>query len=203
MYKFSLIVLLSISFLFVVAQDKGNEPAAYRNSISINPIRFTTSTFQMSYDRLIGKDKSINISAGLTYKDNESESVSGYRGEFQLRYYVLQHETARVSRKIYAAPFVFDQYTDVTDKNRYSYDPYGNGTLQSDYRYNVNSFGAGFVMGLKWIFAKRFVLDGFVGGGVRTSNRNNSSSAYIDNSLMGYGYKGIFPRIGVDIGFTF
>lgn len=203
MRKLSLIVLLSFAYFFVDAQDQVIEPdaypAPYRNIIKINPLSFFSSTFQMSYERLIGSDKSLNFSAGLTYKDDDYESVSGYRGEFQFRYFVLQRETTRAARKLYFAPFVFDQYTEVIERNYNSY-PY---QALDEYRYKVNSFGAGVVMGVNWTFAKRFVLDAFVGGGVRTSNMNNVTNSYIDNGLMGYGYKGIFPRVGLDLGFTF
>lgn len=199
MRKLSLIVLLSFSYVFVAAQDQVMEPQGYRNSIKIDPMRFFSSTFQISYERLVCSDKALNFSAGLTYKDDDYESVSGYRGEFQFRYFVLQRETTRAARKLYFAPFVFDQYTDVTERNFY-YDPY---QVTDEYRYKVNSFGAGIVMGVNWTFAKRFVIDAFVGGGVRTSNMNNPSNSYIDDGLMGYGYKGIFPRVGLDLGFTF
>lgn len=199
MRKFNLVILLSFSYLFVVAQDQISEPAAYRNSIKINPISFFTSTFQLSYERLVGKDKSLNFSAGLTYKDSDNESVSGYRGEFQFRYFVLQRETNRASRKLYFAPFVFDQYADVINRNYYNY----LNQIQEEYRYKVNSFGAGVVIGVNWTFARRFVLDAFVGGGVRTSNMDNNSNFYLNNGLMSYGYKGIFPRVGLDLGFTF
>jgi hypothetical protein len=201
MRKLSLIVLICLSNLVVSAQDNGNEPKVYRNSFKINPLSFFSSTFQMSYERLVGEDKSLNFSAGLTYKDSDDESVSGYRGEFQFRYFVLQRETANASRKLYFAPFVFDQYTDVTDRNYYYSYPYAG--YDETYKYNVNSFGAGIVMGFNWIFAKRFVLDAFVGGGVRTSNLEKISNYYFDDGLMGYGYKGIFPRVGLDLGFTF
>ncbi|MEI6750628.1 MAG: DUF3575 domain-containing protein [Bacteroidales bacterium] len=201
MRKFNLLLILSITFLYAVAQDQGEKQVTFLNSIKVNPLRFVSSTFHMSYERLIGKDKSLNLSAGLTYKDSENESVSGYRGEIQFRYFVLQHKTDEVCRKLYFAPFAFDQYTDVTDHNYY--DPYNLYPSSQDNRYFVNSFGAGLVAGLNMIFAKRFVLDAFVGGGVRTSNMDRNSSTFLDNSLMGYGYKGIFPRIGFDIGFTF
>ena len=198
MRKFKLIILLSFSYLFVAAQDQGSEPAAYRNSIKINPLSFFSSTFQLSYETRIAKDQSLNFSAGLIYKDTDSKSVNGYRGEFQFRYFVLQRETISAVRKLYFAPFVFDQYADVIDRNYYNYI----GT-QDIYHYKVNSFGAGVVMGVNWTFARRFVIDTFVGGGVRTSNMNNRSSSYIDDGILGYGYKGIFPRVGLDIGFTF
>ena len=195
---FNLIVLLSFSYLFVNAQDQGSA-AAYRNSIKINPLSFFSSTFQLSYERLVGMDKSLNFSVGLTYKDSDYESVNGYRGEFQFRYFVLQRETIKTNRKLYFAPFVFDHYTDVTERN-YNYNF---STSQDFYRYRVNSVGAGVVIGVTWTFAKRFVLDTFVGGGVRTSNMNNNSQFFINDGLMGYGYRGIFPRIGLDLGFTF
>jgi hypothetical protein len=201
MRKLKLIVLICLTYFTLAAQDKESESNAYRNSFKINPLSFFSSTFQMSYERLVADDKSLNISAGLTYKDSDDESVSGFRGEFQFRYFVLQRETANASRKLYFAPFIFDQYTDVTDRNYYYSYPYPG--YDDTYRYNVNSFGAGIVMGFNWTFAKRFVLDAFVGGGVRTSNLKKNSDYYFDDGLMGYGYKGIFPRVGLDLGFTF
>ena len=66
MRKFNLIVLISFSYLFVNAQDQGSA-AAYRNSIKISPLSFFSSTFQLSYERLVGMDKSLNFSVGLTY----------------------------------------------------------------------------------------------------------------------------------------
>jgi hypothetical protein len=202
MRKFSLIIFLGVTCLFVSAQGQDSKPAVYRNSLKVNPLSFFSSTFQMSYERLIGTDKSINISAGLTYKDSEEKSVNGYKGEFQFRYFILQRETPRVCRKLYFAPFIFDQYTEVTDRNYYYYYPYPG--YDDNYSYNVNSVGVGIVMGVNWVFAKRFVLDAFVGGGVRTSNEPaRSKEYYYEDGLMDYGYKGIFPRVGLDLGFTF
>jgi hypothetical protein len=201
MRQFSLIIFLCFAYSVVSAQDQESKPVVYRNSLKVNPLSFFSGTFQMSYERLIGTDKSINISAGLTYKDSDSKTVNGYRGELQYRYFVLQRETPRASRKLYFAPFVFDQYTDVTDRDYYYSYPYPG--YDDNYHYTVNSVGAGIVMGVKWVFAKRFVLDAFVGGGVRTSNLPRHSEYYYEDGLTDYGYKGIFPRIGLDLGFTF
>lgn len=198
MRKFNLIVILSLCYIFVAAQDQGSLPAAYRNSIKISPLSFFSSTFQMSYERLVGQDQSLNFSAGLIYKDSDSKSVNGFRGEFQFRYFVLKRETFNATRKLYFAPFVFDQYADVTDQNYFNF-----GGSQDIYSYKVNAFGAGIVMGVNWVFSKRFVIDTFLGGGVRSSNMDKTQDSYNDDGIMGYGYKGIYPRVGFDLGFTF
>ena len=199
MNRLKLILILSFSCLFASAQDQAVKQDAFRNIFKISPLSFFSSTFQVSYERLTGSDKSLNFSAALTYKDSENEAVTGYRGEFQFRYFILQHETPRAKRKLYFAPFIFDQYTDVTEHGYYYYPYQGPG----DYSYKVNSFAAGVVGGVNWTFAKRFVMDIFVGGGVRTSNAKNINTYYYNDGLMGYAYKGIFPRVGFDLGFTF
>jgi hypothetical protein len=199
MRKLNLILILSFSFLFAAAQDQEGKTEVFRNSLKVNPLSFFSGTFQMSYERLIGSDKSLNFSAGLTYKDSEDENVTGYKGEFQFRYFILQRETPRANRRLYFAPFIFDQYSEVLQHNAYN----GLG-ISGKYQYDVNSFGTGIVMGVNWVFSKRFVIDAFIGGGVRTSNARPSYNNYfIDDSLFGYAYKGIFPRIGLDLGFTF
>ncbi len=200
MRKFNLIMLLSLSCLFAAAQDQASIAPSYRNIIKIDPIRFFSSTFQLSYERLVDKDKSLNFSAGLIYKDTESESVNGFRGEFQFRYFILEREIYNPTRKIYFAPFIFDQYVDVINRNYYN----SNG-IQEQYSYKTNAFGGGIVMGVNWVFSKRFVIDAFLGGGVRSSNMDKNYSAYYtnNNGIMDYGYKGIFPRVGLDLGFTF
>jgi len=38
---------------------------------------------------------------------------------------------------------------------------------------------------------------------VRTSNLPKRVDYYYEDGLMDYGYKGIFPRVGLDLGFTF
>jgi hypothetical protein len=197
MRKFNLIILLSISFLFAAAQDQGGGPV-YRNSLKINPLSFFSSTFLMSYERLTGNDQSLNFSAGLISKDSDNKTENGFRGEFQFRYFVLERNIYNPARKLYFAPFVFDQYVDVTDRNTYNI----YGVLETRH-YNVNAYGAGIVMGVNWVFSRRFVVDAFLGGGVRTSNMNTNDNIFNDDGLMGYGYKGIFPRVGLDLGFTF
>ena len=200
MRKFNLIILLSLSCLFAAAQDQASIAPSYRNIIKIDPIRFFSSTFQLSYERLVDKDKSLNFSAGLIYKDTESESVNGFRGEFQFRYFILEREIYNPARKIYFAPFIFDQYVDVINRNYYN-----SSGMQEQYSYKTNAFGGGIVMGVNWVFSKRFVIDAFLGGGVRTSNMDKNNNVYYtnNNGIMDYGYKGIFPRVGLDLGFTF
>jgi hypothetical protein len=201
MRKLGLIALISLCCLYVAAQDQGSEPVIYKNSFKVSPLGFFNSTFLMSYERLIGNDKALDFTAGITYKSSDDESVNGYRGEFRFHYFIMQRVTSKASRKVYFAPFLFDQYTKVTEPNYYYNYPYP--TEEDTYTYDVNSVGFGVVMGVNWIFARRFVLDAFIGGGLKTSNMDDSSSSYLDDGLNGYGYKGIFPRVGLDLGFTF
>ena len=91
-----------------------------------------------------------------------------------------------------------NQYFETESK---TYDNNGNYIWQTD---TFDAFGGGMLFGWSFSFANRINLDIYTGGGIRkTFNYDPAENTYYSDGVFDYGYSGIVPRLGIDIGFWF
>lgn len=188
--------LASISAFSQNVENDKNED--YKSIIKFSPLQFVFNTFQLGWEMMDGKSGSFVINGGVCYVDNESRYKEGYIGEFQYRMYVLRKETsaANTLHNLYLGPYI--NFKHFTIEQKYYYDPYypPYGPYYDKETFNAYNFGV--LAGINNVVAKRFHIDIFIGGGLRTSDSNMN-----DNDILEEGYKGIAPRVGIELGVNF
>ncbi len=192
-----LILTIYTSGAFAQILATANSPE-YRNILKMSVSQFTRSTFQMGYERFINPNTSFYLTAGLTFQDSDYEKVFAVRNEAQMRFHVFTIIKPKESHRLYFAPYLMNQYFETETQ---VYDNNGNYFWQTD---TFDAFGGGMLFGWSFSFANRINLDIYTGGGLRkTFNYDGDENTYYNDDIFDYGYSGIVPRLGIDIGFWF
>jgi len=193
----SILIIVSTSGAYTQILATANSPET-KNLLKMSVSQFTRSTFQMGYERFINPNTSFYLAAGLSFEDSDYDKVFGIRTEAQMRFHVFTIIKPKESHRLYFAPYLLNQYFETENK---VYDNYGNYILQTD---SFDAFGGGMLFGWSFSFANRINLDIYTGGGIRkTFNYNPAENTYYNDGVFDYGYSGIVPRLGIDIGFWF
>ncbi len=169
----------------------------YKNLLKMSASLFTQSTFQLGFERFFQPNTSFFLAAGLKFEDSEYEKNWGVRTELQMRFHVYTVIRPRDSHRLYFAPYVLNQYfeTETID--------YASSVPNAWVLDTFDAFGGGMLFGWSYSFANRINLDIYTGGGIRkTFNYDNNSNSG-NGEFSDYGYSGIVPRLGIDIGFWF
>lgn len=191
-----------IAIMFFVAGARAqilatsNSPE-YKNLLKMSASLFTQSTFQLGFERFFQPNTSFFLATGLKFEDSEYEKNWGVRTELQMRFHVYTIIRPRDSHRLYFAPYVLNQYfeTETID--------YASSVPNAWVLDTFDAFGGGMLFGWSYSFANRINLDIYTGGGIRkTFNYDNNSNSG-NGEFSDYGYSGIVPRLGIDIGFWF
>jgi len=185
----------------IAATAQDTKEKDYTGIVKFSPIQFLYNTFQLGYEQRMTKVSSFNISAGISYVDNDNKYTEGYIGEFQYRYYILREETSTENtlHNFFIGPYVTFKYFNMERK---SYDYIWNGTTNISTTISekdkFNAYNFGILAGINNVVAKRFHIDLYLGGGIRTSD-----ASIFDKNFTDPGYKGIAPKFGFDLGINF
>lgn len=208
MKKIILIIALMFGILSVTSaqeQDETNTVKNYLNSVKFSTLTFINGTFQLSYERFLKTDKSLEFFAGYTYRDNWEDEREGFNFEIQYKYFVFESEGRKTVKRLYFAPYASFHYTDLTTEDYYWIE-YPDEYRYSKENYIIKSCRGGVLFGFNWILAKRITLDVYIGGGIRKTNnfdKDDDDDSYYGNDVWEPGYNGIAPRIGLDVGINF
>jgi hypothetical protein len=197
-----LIIITAIIILALqatTAQDIA-EKKSYPNIFKFSVTNFFDNTFQVSYERKICANSGLMFSAGILYKNNNSDKMEGFKTDVQYKYFVYTKEKENTGMTIYFAPYVFYRYTEKTSYYYSDFPPYN-----YPWKYYYNSFSGGVLFGMGFTIAKKICIDAYVGGGIkRTFGAHlKDELLYYNNSIWQPGYNGITPRGGIDVGFKF
>lgn len=191
------LIIVSTSGAFAQILATANSPE-YKNILKMSVSQFTHSTFQMGYERFFNPTTSFFLSAGLSFEDSENSKTWGVRTEAQMRFHVFTVIKPNESHRLYFAPYLMNQYFETENK---IYNNNGTYTWKTD---NFDAFGGGMLFGWSFSFANRINLDIYTGGGIRkTLSYDETMNTYSSEGVFDYGYSGIVPRLGIDIGFWF
>jgi len=193
---FVLAFIVSVSAASAQILATANSPE-YKNILKMSVSLFTRSTFQMGYERFFQPNTSFFLAAGLNFKDSDYEKDWGVRTEAQMRFHVYTVIKPRDSHRLYFAPYLLNEYLETQNTNYSSSVP---GMWQTD---TFDAFGGGMLFGWSYSFANRINLDIYTGGGIRKTFNYDNYDQYNNNGVFDYGYSGIVPRLGIDIGFWF
>lgn len=191
-----MLIVLSASGSFAQVLATANSPE-YKSILKMSASLFTRSTFQMGYERFLNPNNSVYLTAGLNFRDSDYEKEWGVRTEAQLRFHVYTVIKPKESNRLYFAPYLMNHYLETEGQ---SYDNNGAYSWNTD---TLDAFGGGMLFGWSFSFANRINLDIYTGGGFRKTFNYNNTNSYNDNTVFDYGYSGIVPRLGIDIGFWF
>jgi hypothetical protein len=182
-----MVLLLTIP---AIAQEKEAEDR--NNLISFSLTRLFTGNMTLSYERMFNNSGAL-LAAGITLKDNTSETLTGYNFELQYRVYtkLLREKTFQ---GFFLSPYV--TYNTFQEENRY-FDFSTNETIvdKKDYAY----YGFGVQVGMKIAIAQRLVFTYELGGGLRNPIGDSKGGS----GILDPGYKGIAPRANISFGYFF
>ena len=207
--------LFSLLFVFTIFTTT----QAQNSIIKVSPFHFFDATFNMSYEKSISSDKSINLNGGFHLRDRdyisygETESV-GWTGEIQLRKYLVEYNSDLSG--IFVAPFFKGSYFDITynddiwyviqesyyDDNGIWYPQEGEYIMETS-NDEIKSVQGGVLMGVQYVIKDAISIEFYLGGGVQYSEVEGNDGNWRYDSSWGRGYKGVIPKIGFNIGAAF
>lgn len=188
-----------------VAAAEHHEPV--KNIVKISPFHFAEGTFLMSYERMLGQQKSsLLLNLGLhsrsarNYQTGASTPEFGFQEELQYRLYVVPPQD--ISRNgsgfwffkgLYAGPYVGHR---LLQRSVQVWD----WILQQnvDQNENINEVAGGVILGVQIAMGNKFFMDFYTGGGIKRSFGEIRQTNFIGATQPGY--NGVYPKIGFQIG---
>lgn len=176
----------------------------YKNEIRLDAIELFRNTFMLTYERNINDKSSVQLSAGVILKENDSEIKNGGIVEIQYRLNRnMKRRVDTVNRNIvvYGAPFLKYRYLDATST---SYFFYTNNLYQiiPDYSrklYYFSTISFGGLVGVKISFYKHIFIDLNFGGGIKYTKTNGFKT----DNMADEAYTGVSPVGNITFGFKF
>ena len=187
------------------------------SAVKISPVEFGKAEFQISYERYFGeRSSSFVISPSFILKENNFESKEGFQIEGQYRIYLSHLRSDNQSvllgfHNIGLYGGVYARYLDYKEDYQYMWYDNTSGTSHSgEFTKDVVAKEGGAIIGIQIDITKRILLDLFAGGGVRYTDFTDSKEGVVGSEYFydEYGvfdpeYKGVKPRLGLQIGVLF
>lgn len=192
----ALLLVIFASGAYAQVLATANSPE-YKNVLKMSASLFTRSTFQMGYERYLNPNTSLYLTGGINFQDSDYDKNWGVRTEAQLRFHVYTLIKPKESHRLYFAPYLLNHYLETETRN---YTGSGMDEWRTD---SFDAIGGGMLFGWSFSFANRINLDLYTGGGFRKTLNYDDNDNYYNDGIFEYGYNGIVPRLGIDIGFWF
>jgi len=206
-------------------QDTINKkPFTQAFTFSLN--RIFEGTLQLSYEKAIKKDLSLDVSLlgtyvtkqgigggylqnqELAYTDGATNSYIYYSGSMirsiggivRLKNYLLTrvNSNSKAPIGLYAAPQLMYRRVWITG-NQYGYDFYPD-MVQKEITRNLDIIQGGVILGSKFVIAKVLCMDVYMGGVMRLSKYYNEPTLTKYKKWYNIDYSGILPTAGINIG---
>ena len=177
--------LLIIAGLFAVITNV-NAQGAKQNAIKLNPLSLAVMTGNVSYERAINHNQSIQIGGFYSGVSAGGLKYSGFGITPEYRVYVGGAKEAL--NGLYVAPFARYTNFSLTDKS----------TSTST---TFSSVGGGVDLGWQKMWKSGFVIDLFAGPAYNSGKFKNSSDQ--SQYKLSFGLNGFGARAGIGIGFGF
>ncbi|HEX6916263.1 MAG TPA: DUF3575 domain-containing protein [Chitinophagaceae bacterium] len=170
---------------FAAASFAVNAQSAPKNALKINPVSALIKTGNISYERAIAKNQSLQLGVFYSGLGIGDFKYDGFGVTPEYRFYFGGN--GQVLNGGYVAPFGRYQQFSIADKT-------------SSDKAKFETIGGGAVLGWAKSWNSGFVLDIFAGP---SYNNIRFKSGSEDNFDIKGGIKGFGLRTGVSIGFTF
>ena len=214
------VILMFLSIFLVLGfthAQESNDHFSKKNAIKINPVAFGNANFQMTYERFLGeRTSSIMIAPSVTLLESNEESKSGWEVMGQYRFYLthLRKDKQEMFLNVHNYGFytgVYGLYSNYKeDFIRGYWDEQNNLYVNEEYNKVVNAFEGGALIGIQIDVTKRILVDFYIGGGIRQAEISDTylesitTPEYYDSyGIFDQEYKGVKPKIGLLIGFSF
>jgi hypothetical protein len=176
------LTLFVLAFGGVKAQEAGRS-----NAIKLNPLSLVFATGNISYERAVSDNKSVQLGAFYSSFGLAGLKYSGFGVTPEFRLYFAGNREAL--NGVYVAPFARYQSFSLVDKE-YSED-----------KTSFTTIGGGATIGWQKMWGSGFVLDLFAGPSYNKATFKNESDAE-DFNVKG-GFTGFGVRTGITLGFGF
>jgi len=192
--KFIVLVIIVLALSATMNAQPTSTSESYKNLFKVSASMFTRNTFQMGFEHFVTPSNSMLVNFGMTFRDADYDRIWGLNAEAQYRFHVFTQVKPKNSHRLYFAPYLAGSYTEEED---YVWESSGTQRWSKD---TYTAFGTGVVFGWSFSFGNRINLDIYTGGGIRKAF--DVDKEYFDG-IWDYGYSGITPRFGLDVGFWF
>jgi hypothetical protein len=178
--------LIVVACLFLSAGAIKAQEGSFQQAIKINPLSLFLLTGNVSYERAVADNQSVQI--GMFYSGMSISDIkySGLGITPEYRFYFAGHKEAM--NGVYAAPFL--RYQSFTFKDK-----------ESTNKANYSSFGGGATIGWEKTWDSGFVLDIFAGPSYNAGKFKNEADE--DDFDITSGVNGFGVRTGIVLGFAF
>lgn len=211
MKKYVLVIASIMSFFCITTKAQNTE---YKNALRISPVQFANSTFEVNYERYFNDKKhGVVISPALLLKQNDPESLTGFKGNVQYRFYFahLHKDNNKTwifsNLAFYGGTYV--QYLTATEEYWASYGDIDLGYVERIFEKDINSIEGGVLLGMQIDIIPRLTLDFNFGGGIKFADVEDSITPFLNGDRnFSYGvldreYTGVVPQGALQLGFNF
>jgi len=205
---------LAVCFVCFCSLTINGQNKQFKNSIKISPVQFANSTFELNYERFFNdKKQSIVISPALLLRETNPESLLGFKGNVQYRYYFTHlHESNNKTWFLSNIGFYAGAYAQYLKAQEEYFGSYSdNFDYHTDlFEKNISSVEGGVLLGIQIDIIPRFALDFNFGGGVKYADIEDTITPYLNpnDHYNSYGvldreFTGVVPRGSLQLGFNF
>ena len=210
------LVLLSFFICLNLGLQAQNPLLENSNVLKISPVEFARAEFKLSYERYFNDRKhGLLLSPTIIMKGEEGDERIGWRAMMQYRHYLSHLNTYNENDFLgisnigfYAGVYgLYLDYKDIFDLGEY--DPVTNQQIIHKNERSIKAQEGGALVGLQLDLTRRFVIDFYVGGGIRFSSEENSVEIDEDfyspsrGGIFPYAYNGVKPTFGLMVGLLF
>jgi len=200
------ISLLTLILIFNYSYSQSQVNSLIKNS----PFHFFDGTFNLSYEKALMNQKSINLSGGFHLIENgwnNNNQQIGWTGEIQVRRYLSNNPELKQLEGFYVSPYLKGGYFRFDNDDGYYYATYdeNNNYIEDlwypyDSSYEIKNYQLGLIMGYQFIFSDAISLEFFLGGGIQYADVNRS---LYNNTPFDKSYTGVVPKVGFNFGASF
>jgi hypothetical protein len=181
--------LIVIAVLLITGVTAKAQFTPHPNAIKINPLSLVLATGNISYERAIGEDKSIQVGAFYSSFGLSDLKYRGFGITPEFRFYFAGKKQAL--NGVYVAPFARYQNFRLSEKDN------------NDNKATFSTIGGGATIGWQKMWGSGFVLDLFAGPSYSSMSLKAEGESEEDDFNVKGGFTGFGVRTGITIGFGF
>jgi hypothetical protein len=178
--------ILLVAVLFAAVSGVKAQDAPNQNAIKLNPLSLVFATGNVSYERAVGENQSVQLGVFYSGVSLSGIKYAGLGITPEYRFYFGGKRQAL--NGVYAAPFLRYQNFSLKEK-------------ESGDKATYSSFGGGAIIGWQKMWDSGFVLDLFAGPAYNSGKFKNDSEG--DEFDISGGIDGFGLRTGITLGFGF
>jgi hypothetical protein len=178
------LALFAVAFGSAQAQEAGRS-----NAIKLNPLSLVLLTGNVSYERAVSDNKSVQLGAFYSSFGLSDLKYTGWGVTPEFRFYFAG--AAEALNGVYVAPFARYQSFSLVEKE------------VSDSKATFSTIGGGAIVGWQKMWGSGFVLDLFAGPSYSSMSLKAEENSSEESFNVKGGFSGLGVRTGLTLGFGF